>query len=192
MTAEAAKTAKIPEAAGYSSQHAPLRSEIVGSSANSGGPEPDWEPPAVNTNTRLIHRATPFRLASILRMTTVMKVAVPVWNGRVSPVFDVAEHFCVFDVRDRAIKDVSNQSLANNSRVVTLWKLGVDVVICGGISHQLEAGLWVAGIEVIRDICGPVGRVIDAYVRGVLAEGTYFSPCHANRHSEVRSFPRRR
>lgn len=171
---------------------APLRGEIVGALANSNGSQPHWVQPEINPDVPLNHRTMPSHLAGFLRIVAMMRIAVPVWNGRVSPVFDVAEHFCIFNVRDSAIEDVSNQSIENDSRVVTLWRCGVDVVICGGISHQLEAGLWVAGIEVIPEICGPVERVIDAYVRGVLAEGTYFSPCHSNRYSEVRSPPRRR
>jgi predicted Fe-Mo cluster-binding NifX family protein len=135
----------------------------------------------------LNHRSIPMHLAGFLRMETVMKVAVPVWNGRVSPVFDVAEHFCVLDVHDGVIKARSDQDIHNDSRVVTLWKLGVDVVICGAVSNQLEAALWVAGIEVIPEICGPVDMVIHAFFRGELAEGDYFSPCHSDRSREISS-----
>jgi len=122
----------------------------------------------------------------------MMKVAVPVWNGRVSPLFDVAEHFRVLDVQDGDIKNRSDQNIEDDSRVATLWKLGVDVVICGGVSHQLEAALWVAGIEVIPEICGPVDRVIDAFLRGVLADGAYFSPCHSGRSREIQSHAHQR
>jgi len=117
-----------------------------------------------------------------------MRVALPVWNGRVSPVFDVAEHVCVLDVKDSAATHRTEHRIEDQSRVATLWGLGVDVVVCGAISRELEAALWVAGIEVVAEICGPVDRVIDAFLRGVLAEGAYFSPCHSHRSTE---FPRR-
>jgi len=116
-----------------------------------------------------------------------MKVALPIWNGRISPVFDVAEHFCVLEVEDGVIKNRWIHNTENNSRVATLWKLGIDVVICGAVSRQLEAALWVAGMDVIPEICGPVDPVIRAFLRGSLAEGTYFSPCRSARSGEIHS-----
>jgi len=121
-----------------------------------------------------------------------MRVALPIWNGRVSPVFDVAEHFSVFDVQDGVIKDRSTHNVEKEGRVVTLWKLGVDVVICGAVSRQLEAALWVAGIDVISEICGPVDMVIRTFLRGALSEGTYFSPCHSESSREMYSPPANR
>lgn len=116
-----------------------------------------------------------------------MRIALPVWNGRISPVFDVAARFCVLDVKDDTITNRSDHYIRDESRVATLWELGVDVVICGAVSRQLEAALWVAGIEVVAEICGPVERVIEAFLRGVLADGAYFSPCHTDRSYEIRS-----
>lgn len=192
MTVGAAETADEDRAAGNRSQDAPLGGEVVRASAKAKGTRRHPVKAGIFPNVPLTRPAVSRHVAGFLRMAPIMKVAVPVWNGRVSPVFDVAKHFRVFDVRGGTIEAVSIQIIENDGRVGTMWKLGVDVVICAGISHKLEAGLWVAGIKAIPNICGPVDKVIDAYVRGVLAEGAYFSPCLSDRSSELRSPPSRR
>lgn len=110
-----------------------------------------------------------------------MRVSLPVWNGRLSPVFDVAERFVVVDVEGGSITRRSEHSFPDSRRVADLWKLGVDVVICGAVSRQLEATLRLAGIDVVSEICGPTDSVIDAFVRGALPDSAFLSPCHPGR-----------
>ncbi len=42
-----------------------------------------------------------------------MKVALAVWNGRISPVFDVSQRLIVLDVENDAVVERSEESLQN-------------------------------------------------------------------------------
>ena len=81
-----------------------------------------------------------------------MKVAVPDWQGRVSPVFDVAEQILLIDVDDedgnRQVESLGNT--APYQRAQRLAELGVKVLVCGAISWPLETLLASSGIRVIR------------------------------------------
>jgi len=109
-----------------------------------------------------------------------MRVALPVWSDRISPVFDVATHMKVVDIDGRSVIRILDLRVARSNRVARLEELAVDVLICGAISRPLEAACWVAGIEVVADICGPVDDVIGAYLNGSLAAGDYQSPGRAD------------
>lgn len=95
-----------------------------------------------------------------------MRIAIPVWNNRVSPVFDVARSIRVVDIADGAVAHVSNHDLKDDHRVATLAKLGVDLLICAAISIPLESTVWVSGAEVISDTCGNVEEIIEAFSSG--------------------------
>ena len=75
-----------------------------------------------------------------------MRVAIPVWQSRVSPVFDTAGHLLIVDVEDgrevhRAEASILGLSLPD--RVNRLVEFDVDVLLCGAISRQL-AGMAAA------------------------------------------------
>jgi predicted Fe-Mo cluster-binding NifX family protein len=110
------------------------------------------------------------------RYLDAMRIAIPVWNGRVSPVFDVARSIRVFDIRDGAVIDVSDRRLKIVGRAEALVKLGVDVLICSAISTPLESTLWVSGIEVIPETCGIAEDIIAAFVAGDTALARFRSP----------------
>ncbi len=92
-----------------------------------------------------------------------MRIAIPVWNDRVSPVFDVARSIRVADIADGAVAHLSNHELENDNRAAMLAKIGVDLLICGAISIPLESTLCVAGVEVIPDTCGGAEEIITWY-----------------------------
>lgn len=113
-----------------------------------------------------------------------MRVAIPSWNDRISPVFDVANEVHVFTVEGGIVTDRSQHRLANAARIATMSAIGVDVLICSAISRTLEAALWVAGIEVVSEVCGPVEDVVKAYLKGMLADASFLTPArsgHAKR-----------
>jgi predicted Fe-Mo cluster-binding NifX family protein len=120
-------------------------------------------------------------LAPVLQLSAPMRVALPAWDGRVSPVFDVANRILVVDIERGTVTRTSDHTLEDDNRVETLSTLGVDVLLCSAISWPVEAMLWVAGIEVVSDICGPIDEVIGAYRSGVRALATFHSPGYSER-----------
>jgi len=117
--------------------------------------------------------------------SVAMKVAIPVWNDRVSPVFDVARSIRVVDIVDGTVVDVSNRVLESEKRTATLVKLGVDLVVCSAISIPLESTLWVSGIEVIPDTCGGAEEIIQALASGDRTLTRFRSPGNNRPHRSL-------
>jgi predicted Fe-Mo cluster-binding NifX family protein len=73
-----------------------------------------------------------------------MRLAIPHWQGRVSPVFDVAGNLLMIDV-DRS-GEIRRQNIALRDdtpwgRAKYVADLRVDMLICGAISRELELAL---------------------------------------------------
>jgi predicted Fe-Mo cluster-binding NifX family protein len=87
-----------------------------------------------------------------------MRVAIPLWQGRVSPVFDEASRILLVDISDKEEQHRQEEFLiARNpfERAQLLPRLGVDLLICGMISQTQQTALVSAGIQIIPHICGP-------------------------------------
>ena len=115
-------------------------------------------------------------MASGLQSHVVMRIAIPVWKDRVSPVFDVARSIRIIDIRDGCVSAQSNQHLEDHERAQVLAEIGVDLLICAGISTQLESTLWLSGVEVISDTCGTPDEIVEAYLAGAGALAELRSP----------------
>jgi predicted Fe-Mo cluster-binding NifX family protein len=92
-----------------------------------------------------------------------MKMAIPVFNGRVAPVFDWAHTLIVIEL-DR-MKELQRQRmsighLSAAARPQHLREMGVDVLICGGISTQLLGLLEHCQIRVFPWLVGEVEQVL--------------------------------
>jgi predicted Fe-Mo cluster-binding NifX family protein len=104
----------------------------------------------------------------------LMKVAMAHWQGRVSPVFDVADRLYLFEVEGR--REIGREMLRLASRdpferVKELSELGVAVLLCGAISITLEKALIGAGIRVVGFLGGDLENVIKAFLDGNLDDG---------------------
>ena len=108
-----------------------------------------------------------------------MRVAIPISDGRISPVFDAARRLVLVDVESgrefrRTAKVLEEPELAPRARRVA--ELGVDVLICGAISRPLEAMLLSAGVEVVPQTCGEAEDVLRAFMSGRLTEQAFLMP----------------
>ncbi|MGC9455198.1 MAG: NifB/NifX family molybdenum-iron cluster-binding protein [Phycisphaerae bacterium] len=124
-----------------------------------------------------------------------MKVAIPHWQGRISPVFDVAGNVLVVDVSDgaeQARQDIAFDSEDPQLRAARLARTGADVLICGAISWPLEVALSAAGIEVIPQTCGDVEQVLSAFVHGRLRQNAFLMPGCCGRRRRFRGRHRQR
>jgi len=123
-----------------------------------------------------------------------MKVAIPHWQGRVSPVFDVAGNMLVVDIDDgveHARRDVVLDVEDLQGRAARLTESGVNVLVCGAISRPLEMAVSAAGIEVIPQTCGDVERVLAAFINGRLNQGAFLMPGCCGRRRRFRAGRRR-
>lgn len=108
-----------------------------------------------------------------------MRVAIPLWHGRVSPVFDEAGRILLVDVFEKQEQHRQEEFLAARNpfeRAQMLPKLGVDLLICGMLSQTQHIALASAGIRIIRHICGPIEEVIAALLDGRIESGALLMP----------------
>jgi predicted Fe-Mo cluster-binding NifX family protein len=108
-----------------------------------------------------------------------VKIAIPHWQGRVSPVFDVAESLTLIDIEDG--REVRREKVMLGSRdpfgrAKEVSALGISVLLCGALSHPFETALMGAGIQVVGFVCGDLEAVVDAFLRGQLADGPFLMP----------------
>ncbi|MBM4043828.1 MAG: dinitrogenase iron-molybdenum cofactor biosynthesis protein [Planctomycetes bacterium] len=108
-----------------------------------------------------------------------MRVALAVWNGRVSPVFDVARELMVVEVDggrevSRLRQEIDGAALPQ--RAARVAELGVDVLVCGAISRPLAAMLAAEGIAVVPFVRGQVEEVLAAYLAGRLPDPRFLMP----------------
>lgn len=112
--------------------------------------------------------------------TQAATVAVPEWQGRVSPVFDVAGTLLLVqpekDGQEGSRRTESLGSASAHERARRLRELGVDVLVCGAISRPLEALVAAEGVRVVANICGPTDEVAAAFRDGTLDDGRFAMP----------------
>lgn len=108
-----------------------------------------------------------------------MRVAIPLWQGRVSPVFDEASRIMLVDISDqgeRQRREVSLLAANPFERAQMLPKLEVDLLICGMVSQTQHTALSSTGIRVIPHICGTIEDVIAALLDGRIESGALLMP----------------
>ncbi len=113
-----------------------------------------------------------------------MKIAIPYWQGRVSPVFDVAQKFLLIDIEDGQETAREEKTLKEDdsfSRAISVLHFGVRLVICGAISEPLRVTLQSDGVGVLANVCGPVDDVLNAFLNCTLSNNDFLMPGFNNR-----------
>jgi predicted Fe-Mo cluster-binding NifX family protein len=108
-----------------------------------------------------------------------MKVALPVWQGRVSSVFDFAHKLLLIEFekgKEKSRQEIVLVEQSGPKRTTMLKKLGVSVLICGAISRPLAEMIKSSGIQVLPFVSGPTEQIITAYNTGRLGQPQYILP----------------
>ncbi len=108
-----------------------------------------------------------------------MRVAIPLWQGRVSPVFDEASRILLVDISNKQEQRRREESLVVQNpfeRAKLLPHMGVDLLICGMISQTQQTALASAGVRIIPHICGSMEDVIAAFLDGRIENGALRMP----------------
>jgi predicted Fe-Mo cluster-binding NifX family protein len=108
-----------------------------------------------------------------------MKVAIPIRNGRISPVFDVATRLLVVDFVNGEPGERSEFSIRESGgevRAELLQELGVKILICGAISNQTARIIKRCGIDLRPWVVGEIDDVIDAYTTCSLDSEGFIMP----------------
>ncbi|HEY9159722.1 MAG TPA: NifB/NifX family molybdenum-iron cluster-binding protein [Desulfomonilia bacterium] len=97
----------------------------------------------------------------------IIKAAFTVWNGRIAPVFDVAQTVLIISAENGRIIDQKTEDIRLvqvNERAQWLKDLSLSALICGAISRSLEKAIESLGIKVIGFVSGDSSEVIEAWL----------------------------
>ncbi|MBN1627949.1 MAG: NifB/NifX family molybdenum-iron cluster-binding protein [Deltaproteobacteria bacterium] len=116
-----------------------------------------------------------------------MRIAIPVWEDKVSPVFDAASKLLVIDYEDgretsRLAYHIDEEDLSWKCQRIE--SLAPDIIICGAVSHLFLNLLKAVDIDVIEYVSGRIEDVLEAYIRGDIYNSRFLMP-GCKRHGRV-------
>ena len=116
------------------------------------------------------------------------KVAIPEHQGRIAPVFDCCRSVSIFSESPDGHELIAAEdwsALPRMARPGRLTELGIDCVLCGGISCGMENRIVSVGIKLVSWLAGDVHDVLTALRDGRLGDPRYAMPgaigCRARR-----------
>ncbi len=104
----------------------------------------------------------------------VMKVAIPVFNERVSPRFDNAQMFILFVAESESVVDreeLCTQKWTLNKKITTLVDRDIETIICGGIDRWSMRQFKRYGVRIYSWVTGSVDDALSCFLKGQLASG---------------------
>lgn len=118
-----------------------------------------------------------------------MKFALTVWDGRMSPVFDVCREALILDVENKKVVSRSTENLDNASssaKVERLAALKVGTLVCGAISEPLRQDLTAHGVKVIGFVAGEIDDVVQAIISNMLPARSLSMPGCCGQQNRLR------
>ena len=109
---------------------------------------------------------------------TKTMLAISVWNGRVAPVFDVANHLLLIEINNDTVANTKKTDMPDSPALKSrkISEIGIKTLICGAISMPLEEAIKANGIMVFSFISGEVDIVVSAWLSGTLLEESFLMP----------------
>lgn len=95
-------------------------------------------------------------------------IALPVYNGRIAPLFDVARCFLCVAVEGNTVgkpEYLETGNLCVMENIELLRRQNVGVIICSAISRVYATAVQNAGIQLVHGIIGPVDEIIAVYAK---------------------------
>ncbi|MBF0452074.1 MAG: NifB/NifX family molybdenum-iron cluster-binding protein [Candidatus Magnetomorum sp.] len=107
-----------------------------------------------------------------------MKIAIPTFRSRLSPVFDWCERLLIIEKmqNDEMRMEVSLANLTLMERVNILLELNIEILICGVVSESLLPVLESKNIHVIPGIAGTIDEIIEAFFMDTLKQKKFTMP----------------
>lgn len=108
-----------------------------------------------------------------------MRIAIPIWGDKVSPLLDTASRLLVVELGDagetsryQILLDEDNIS----RRSLRIGSLNIDTLICGAVSRPFFRMLISYGLEIIPDISGDPENILQAYLKGNIFHSRFMMP----------------
>ena len=99
-----------------------------------------------------------------------MKIAIPVWEGRISPVLDAADRILVVETRDDAVVSkrffhIGGLNWLDKARAI---KQQAGILICGALTKPLEEYLLSLGVVLHPWVMGNAEEIVEMYSNGTV------------------------
>ena len=124
-----------------------------------------------------------------------MKVAIPLFKDRISPRFDFCPEIWIIELNNGKVINQEKwpmESFNLQQRLEQLTSKRVDKIICGGIDSFCMDHLGNMGIDVIHNVAGEAGEVLNLFISGLLRPGFYCNGKRGRGFYGWRRGPRRR
>jgi len=108
-----------------------------------------------------------------------MRVALSVWENRISPVFDSARMLLIADLENKVVTSRYYEPFSSEmpmKRAAKLLDLSVKILICGAVSLPLANMIEGYGIRIIPFVRGEVDQVLRAYLKDILSTPNFRMP----------------
>jgi predicted Fe-Mo cluster-binding NifX family protein len=121
-----------------------------------------------------------------------MRIAIPIWDEKISPVLDTASRLLIVETKDQNVASryeiyLDEQDLSR--RCFRIQGMEIDILICGAVSHHFARMLTGSGINVIPEISGQAEEVLDAYLQGDLLNSRFLMPGHNRDKVSQKNWP---
>ena len=120
-----------------------------------------------------------YSVYTYLEINNMQRVAIPIFQNRVSPVLDSCRHMLIIDIQQKAEMDretVYLDEMSLTERCGIFAKLDVAMVICGGVSEIFANMLMGANIRLLNGIAGEIDDVITAFLEKRLDKPQFYMP----------------
>jgi predicted Fe-Mo cluster-binding NifX family protein len=107
------------------------------------------------------------------------RIAIPVFESRVSPVLDSCRRIVLIDIDDGQEVNRSEillEKLSLMERLDMLSRWGIKKIICAGVSDTMCKFLAGQNILLVTGIAGEIERIINAYICNRLDNDCYSMP----------------
>jgi predicted Fe-Mo cluster-binding NifX family protein len=107
-----------------------------------------------------------------------MMIAIPIMRGRVAPVLNWCSRTLIFPVNPEggSARELWTPELGPAERLQLLREHGVQTLICGALSADLENWAVGLGVKVIPGVAGDIEEVIKAYRQNRLDQPEFWLP----------------
>jgi len=108
-----------------------------------------------------------------------MKIAITIWDERVSPVFDAAHSLLIANINHKTVKKITYESFSPQFEARLIERLNhlqIEVLICGAISQAHSTLIEANGIVLIPFISGRVNKILESFARGDSISPAFLMP----------------
>jgi len=108
-----------------------------------------------------------------------MRAALTVWDGRISPVFDVSREAEVLTIENGVVVARRRENIEAPTaalKVDRVMALRIETLICGAITDPFQQELTARGVRVLGFVAGEVDAVVQALMANKLPTTVFTMP----------------